>query len=127
EVHVDIGDRVRAGQELVQLSTALLETEVATREAALHQREAELANAAAALRRAQSLTARDVLAAADLDRLESEELAARARLESARADLATSELRLELARVVAPDDGIITQRTVTVGEVAQAGGEMLRL
>src|SRR5690606_21689351 len=98
EVHVDIGDRVHAGQELVQLSTALLETELATRAAALHQREAELANADAALRRAQSLTARDLVAAADLDRLESEQLAARARLESARADLDTSQLRLELAR-----------------------------
>lgn len=127
EVHVDVGDRVQAGQELVRLSTALLETELATRAAALQQREAELANAEAALRRARSLSARDALAAADLDRLESEQLAARARLESARADLATAELRVELARVLAPDDGIITERSVTVGQVAQAGGEMLRL
>src|SRR5690606_17069978 len=82
EVLVDIGDRVVAGQELLQLSTALLETELATRAAMLHQREAELANADASLRRAQSLSARDALAAADFDRLESEQLAARARLES---------------------------------------------
>ncbi len=127
EVHVDVGDRVRAGQELVRLSTALLETELATRAAALQQREAELANAESALRRAQSLSVREALAEADLDRLQSEQLGARARLEGARADLAMAELRREFARVRAPDDGIITERTVTVGQVAQAGGEMLRL
>ena len=69
----------------------------------------------------------NVLSRADLDRLVSEELAARARLESARADLETSELRLKFTSVTAPDDGIITSRTVTVGQVAQAGNEMLRL
>src|SRR5690606_25395613 len=40
EVYVDVGDEVRKGDELVQLSTSLLEAEVATREAALAQREA---------------------------------------------------------------------------------------
>ncbi len=29
--------------------------------------------------------------------------------------------------MVAPDDGVITSRTVTVGQIAQAGNEMLRL
>jgi RND family efflux transporter MFP subunit len=68
-----------------------------------------------------------VLSKADLDRLLSEQLAAESRLESARADLDTSLLRLKFTDVVAPDDGIITSRTVTVGQTAQAGSEMLRL
>src|SRR5690606_21614072 len=127
EVLVDVGDRVRAGQDLVRLSTALLETELATRAAARKQREAELLNADVSLRRARSLSAMDGLAEADLDRLASEQLAAQARLESAEADLENARLRLELARVTAPDDGVITARTVTVGQIAQAGTEMLRL
>ncbi|HEY8519006.1 MAG TPA: efflux RND transporter periplasmic adaptor subunit [Gammaproteobacteria bacterium] len=127
EVRVDVGDVVRKGDTLVQLSTALLEAEVATREAALAQRQAELANAEAALRRGEALAAMDALAEADLDRLRSEALAARARLESAEADLETSRLRLRFTSVTAPDDGVITSRTVTVGEIAQAGVEMLRL
>jgi RND family efflux transporter MFP subunit len=127
EVYVDVGDRVRKGQRLVALSTALLEAEVATKAAVLEQRRAELANASAALERGQSLGNMNLLSKADLDRLLSEELASRARLESARADLETSQLRLKFTDVTAPDDGIITSRTVTVGQIAQAGNEMLRL
>jgi RND family efflux transporter MFP subunit len=127
EVLVDVGDRVRKGQRLVSLSKALLEAEVATKQAMLSQREAELTNAASALERGRALAATNVLSKADLDRLTSEQLASQSRLESARADLDTSQLRLKFTEVVAPDDGVITSRTVTVGQIAQAGNEMLRL
>jgi RND family efflux transporter MFP subunit len=127
EVYVDVGDRVRKGQRLVSLSTALLEAEVATKQATLKQREAELMNAESALERGRSLATTNLLSKADLDRLTSEQLASQSRLESARADLETSQLRLKFTEVVAPDDGVITSRTVTVGQIAQAGNEMLRL
>jgi HlyD family secretion protein len=127
DVFVDVGDRVKKGQRLVALSTALLKAEVATKNATLKQREAELTNAQAALERGQSLATMNLLSKADLDRLTSEQLASQSRLESARADLETSQLRLEFTDVVAPDDGIITSRTVTVGQIAQAGAEMLRV
>ena len=127
EVLVDVGDRVRKGQRLVSLSTALLEAEVATKQAALKQREAELMNAQLALERGESLNRTNLISKADLDRLKSEQLASVSRLEAARADLETSQLRLKFTVVVAPDDGVITSRTVTVGQIAQAGIEMLRL
>ena len=127
DVFVDVGDRVKKGQRLVVLSTALLQAEVATKQATLKQREAELMNAQAALERGQSLATMNLLSKADLDRLLSEQLASQSRLESARADLDTSQLRLEFTDVTAPDDGVITSRTVTVGQIAQAGNEMLRL
>jgi RND family efflux transporter MFP subunit len=127
EVLVDVGDRVRKGQRLVSLSTALLTAEVATKQATLNQRDAELMNAQLTLERGEALASTNVLSKADLDRLKSEQLAALSRLEAARADLETSQLRLKFTDVVAPDDGIITSRTVTVGQIAQAGNEMLRL
>jgi HlyD family secretion protein len=68
-----------------------------------------------------------LLSDSDLDRLKADALARKAALESARADLETSTLRLKFTDVLAPDDGVITSRTVTVGQIAQAGGEMLRL
>src|SRR5919109_3054822 len=55
EVFVDVGDRVTKGQRLVAMSKALLEAEVATKEAMLNQRRAELTNAEAALERGKSL------------------------------------------------------------------------
>ena len=127
EVNVDVGDHVKRGQTLVELSTALLESDVATKQAILKQREAELANAESALARGKSLSNMNVLSEADLDKLSSDALVKRAAVESARADLDASQLRLKFTRVTAPDDGVITSRTVTVGQIAQAGGEMLRL
>jgi HlyD family secretion protein len=127
EVNVDVGDRVRRGQTLVELSTALLAAEVATKQAVLKQREAELVNAEAALARGESLSSMNVLSQADLDRLSADALAGRASVESARADLEASSLRLKFTNVTAPDDGLITSRTVTVGQIAQAGAEMLRV
>jgi RND family efflux transporter MFP subunit len=84
-------------------------------------------NAEAALERAEALSEQNLLSAADLDQLNADALGARAAVEAGRADLETSRLRLQFSRVTASDDGIITSRTVTVGQIAQAGVEMLRL
>ena len=126
-VNVDVGDRVRQGQELVRLSDELLVAEVASKRANVQQAQATLENAASALRRAQPLANSSVLSASDLDKLRSEEVAAQARVEVAKAELEGAALRLRYAHVTAPDDGVISSRTVTVGQIAQAGAEMLRL
>jgi HlyD family secretion protein len=127
EVLVDVGSRVRRGQVLVRLADELLRADMASRRASLSSAEASLENAAAALRRGESVATAGSLSQADLDRLRAEHVAAEARVETARADLETAELRLRYATVVAPDDGTITARTVSVGQIAQAGQEMLRM
>ena len=127
EVKVDVGDRVKRGQTLVELSTALLDAEVATKKATFAQREAQLVTDAAALERGDSLKSMNLISQADYDKLRSAALVSRAGVESAKADVDTSQLRLKFTNVTAPDDGVITARTVTVGQIAQAGSEMLRL
>jgi HlyD family secretion protein len=127
EVKVDVGDRVKRGQTLVELSTALLDAELATKKATLAQREAQLVTDAAALERGDSLKGMNLISQADYDKLKSAALVSRAGVESAKADVDTSTLRLKFTNVTAPDDGVITARTVTVGQIAQAGSEMLRL
>lgn len=127
EVKVDVGDHVKRGQTLVELSTALLDAEVATKQATLAQKDAQLVNDAASLERGESLKGMNLISQADYDKLKSAALSSRAGVESARADLQSSALRLKFTNVTAPDDGVITSRTVTVGQIAQAGGEMLRI
>jgi len=127
EVLVDVGDYVEQGQVLVKLSTSILETETKAREAALKQREAQAENARLAFERAQAVAERNLLSDADLDRLQSETLTAAAAVDAAKADLEAARQRLQFATVTSPDEGLITSRDVTVGQLAQAGGEMLRL
>lgn len=126
-VRVDVGDRVQRGQELVRLSSDLLEAEVAARRASLRQAQANFANADAALRRGTAVSASGALSVADLDSLRAQQLAAQANVQTGEAELQAAELRLKYTRVTAPDDGIVTSRTVNVGQVAQSGAEMLRL
>lgn len=126
-VLVDVGSRVQKGEPLVKLSEDMLQADLASRQASLHSAEAAEVNASAALRRAQTVAASGAVSAADIDRLKAEQIAAHARVESARADLQTAELRLRYSTVVAPDSGTVTSRTVSVGQIAQAGQEMLRL
>jgi RND family efflux transporter MFP subunit len=126
-VNVDVGDKVKRGQELVRLRDDLLTAELTSKRANLASTEASFENAAAAYRRAQSLSVAGALSQQDIDQLKSEELAARARVEVAKADLEGAELRLKYTRVLAPDDGVISVRNVAVGQIAATGGEMLRM
>jgi HlyD family secretion protein len=126
-VHVDVGDRVRRGQELVRLSSDLVDADVAARRANLRQTQANFANSDAALRRGALVSTSGALSVADLDRLKAEQLAAQASVQTSEADLHAAELRLRYTRVTAPDDGVVTARTVNVGQIAQSGAEMLRL
>ena len=126
-VNVDVGDKVRKGQELVRLSADMINAELASKRAAHRRRRRNSSTPARALRRAESLKGSGAVSAAEQERLESEELAARARVEAAEADREAAGLKLRYTRVLSPDDGVITSRTVVVGQIAQAGGEMLRL
>jgi RND family efflux transporter MFP subunit len=127
QVLVDVGSHVEKEQPLVRLATDMLEADLASKRAALRSAQASEVNAAAALRRGESISSSGALSAADLDRLKAEHIAAQARVETANADLTTSELRLRYGTVRAPDAGTITSRTVSVGQIAQAGTEMLRM
>ncbi len=55
EVRVDVGDKVRKGQELVRLADEMLAAEVASKKAAKAQADAQLITASSNLRRAESL------------------------------------------------------------------------
>jgi HlyD family secretion protein len=126
-VNVDVGDKVKRGQELVRLSDELLLADANSRRAAKNQAEAQLVTASSDRRRGDSLKDSGALSSSELEKLHNDELAAQAKVQQATADLEAAELKLRYARVLAPDDGVITSRTVVVGQVAQAGSEMLRL
>lgn len=126
-VKVDIGHTVKAGQELARLDDGLLASEVNARRAAVNKSQALADKAEADYRRAQTLEARKLLSTADLERRHSDWLAAQADSELARANLDSAELNLKNARITAPAAGVISARSVNLGEIAQVGKAMFRL
>lgn len=127
EVRVNVGDRVRRGQELARLSSDTVQADLAQTRAALAETQAALAEAQANAERARQLQTTGAISAQQIHQYLTAEQTARARVEAQAARLKAEALRLSQTRVLAPDDGIISARLATVGAVVQPGSELFRL
>jgi RND family efflux transporter MFP subunit len=126
-VRVNVGDVVKRGQVLATFAADTVQAEVAQTRAALAETEAMLAEAAANAQRARELQTTGALSAQQIAQYLTAERTAQARLDAQRAASKTQELRLRQTQVLAPDDGIISSRSATVGAVLPAGQELFRL
>ncbi len=127
EVRVNVGDSVRRGQVLARFAPDLLQADLAQSRAAVAEGEATLAEASANAQRARELQASGALSAQQINQLLTAESTARARLEALRAGARIQQLRLQQTQVLAPDDGVISSRSATVGAVVPSGTELFRL
>jgi RND family efflux transporter MFP subunit len=127
ELLVQVGDKVKRGQLLARFSEGILATEMAQQNAALAEAEATLADAQSNARRAIQLKESGAISVQQINQYATARNTASARVTAARASLQASHLRLQQARIVAPDDGVISSRSATVGAVAQSGQELFRL
>lgn len=127
DVKVNVGDVVRRGQVLATFSADLARADLAQMKAAVAEAEATAAEAAANAQRARELQASGALSAQQINQYLTAERTAQARLEAQRAALRVQELRLAQTEVLAPDNGVISARSATVGAVVPAGAELFRL
>jgi len=127
EVRVNVGDAVKAGQVLATFSADTVQADVAQARASLLEAQAHAAEAAANADRARSLQATGALSQQQIQQFTTAEQTARARVEAAQAALNAQQLRLKYTQVVAPDSGVISARTATVGAVVGAGAELFRM
>lgn len=143
-VLVDVNDRVKKGQLLVELDTAKLAAQLTKSEAALLSARASLAQASATVAEAQvalkrleavrRLSGGQLPAATELDtaqaalaRAQADEAAARAGITEAQATLATDRTNLEKASIRAPVDGVILTRAVEPGQAVAASLQAVTL
>ncbi|MEO8079978.1 MAG: efflux RND transporter periplasmic adaptor subunit [Caldimonas sp.] len=127
DVRVNVGDVVKRGQILATFATDTLDVDLAQSRAAVAEAEATLAEAAVNAQRAKSLEATGALSEATINQYVTAERTAKARLDAQRAASRSRQLKLSQTAVLAPDAGVISSRSATVGAVLPAGQELFRL
>lgn len=127
EVKVNVGDVVRRGQVLASFAAEMPSADLAQSKAAVAEAEATLAEAGANAQRARELQASGALSAQQINQYLTAERTAQARVDALRAAAQVQQLRLAQTQVLAPDDGVISARSATVGAVVPAGQELFRL
>jgi len=127
EVRVNVGDVVKAGDVLAVFSSDTVNADLAQAQATVREAEANAADAAANAARARTLQNSGALSAQQISQYNTAEQTANARIASTKAALAIQQLRLKYTRVVAPDSGVISARSATVGAVVNPGVELFRM
>ena len=127
EVRVNVGDVVKRGQVLATFTADLVNADLAQSKATVAEAEANAADAAANAARARDLQTTGALSAQQINQYQTAERTAQARLDATRASAKVQQLRLAQTQVLAPDAGVISSRSATVGAVVPAGAELFRL
>ena len=127
DVRVNVGDVVKAGQVLATFATDSVQADVAQARASLLEAQANAADAAGNAERARSLQSSGALSTQQINQYQTLEKTAKARAEAAQAVLSAQQLRSRQTQVLAPDSGVISARTATVGSVVGSGAELFRM
>jgi RND family efflux transporter MFP subunit len=126
ELYVNVGDAVKKGQLLAKFTDEITSLDLDQQQAAVDEARARFVQAEAKAESSQKL--RDAGMISNLDNIQNKSNAqiAQAQLKAAEARVKAQKLRLAYTQVRAPDGGIISSRTATVGSVLQTGSEMFR-
>jgi membrane fusion protein (multidrug efflux system) len=126
-VVVEVGDRVAAGDPLVEIDRETFSLYLARAEAQLEAARANLALADKDLERKRDLRTDETIPQATLDQAESSFDLARANVAAAEAAVGLARRDFERSVVRAPADGAITERMVVAGQWADVGSGLLEL
>ncbi len=118
---VDVGDRVKAGQQLAVLDSEDLRLQRQAAQAALAAAESDRRLAKSEFDRVQTLFSRQLVSSSLLDQRKSALDAAIARVNQARAQASAATNQAEYSALMAPKAGVIAERMVEAGQVIAAG------
>lgn len=127
EVLVNVGDKVKRGQVLARFASGTISADLAQSKASLAETKAAAIEAAGNASRAKSIQNSGALSTQQIEQFLSAEASTKARVAAAEATLNLQSIKLGQTTVNAPDDGVISSRTATVGSVAAAGQELFKL
>ena len=127
EMLADVGSVVRKGQVLARLSSDSLTADLRSQEANVAQARGKSTQADAEAERARRLKDNGTLSEQKVLDYQVSAQTARATLDAALATLDTQRIALARARMVAIDDGIVTARSASLGQVVSSGTELFQL
>ena len=126
-VLVTLGNQVRRGDVMLEFDDQTLRAELDQLRANVAEAEAAVADAAANAQRARQVRDSGALSVQQVQQLLTSEATANARLQALRESVKLQQLRVKQARLLAPDDGIVSARSATLGAVVPAGMELFRI
>jgi RND family efflux transporter MFP subunit len=126
-MHVDAGDIVKQGALLMDLDPELAEIELERMDGELAQARIELADAERLSTEARSLAARGAFPKSGADSRETAVEVKRAMARQLEARTKQQRAIIERHRLVAPYDGVISQRLADAGEWVQTGSPVVEL
>ncbi|BCO25816.1 multidrug resistance protein MdtA [Rhodoferax lithotrophicus] len=127
EVLVDVGSVVKRGQLLARLADNSILADLRVQEAAVAQARAKLAQAKAEADRSRTVKDSGALSEQQVTAYVVAEQTAQASLDSALATLEAQRIKLAHTRILAIDDGVISSRSATLGNVVASGTELFQL
>jgi RND family efflux transporter MFP subunit len=125
--HVDFGDHISAGQEMVLIDVTSYEALARQSAANLARVVASAANAAQNLKRFENLQKDRIASTSDLEQAVAEAARAQADVKAAEAAEAIARLNLERSHVRAPFDGAVAQRIASVGDYVAVGAPIVKI
>jgi len=127
EVLVDVGSVVKRGQLLARLNDDTVQADLRSQQAAVAQARAKLAQAKAEADRSRIVKDSGALSEQQVTSYLIAEQTAQASLDAAVATLDSQRIKLAHTRILAVDDGIISSRSATLGNVVASGTELFQL
>lgn len=125
--HVELGQRVKAGQRLADLDPRDYELAVDAARAQVRAAQTQLELAQADFKRYQELKEQSFISGAELERRETTLKAAQAQWDQAQAQWRAQGNQVAYTRLTADHEGVVTAIEAEVGQVVAAGTPVLRV
>lgn len=126
-IYVNVGDKVRKGQQLISISDADLSAKLAQVNAGITEATAAYGNAEKDYKRFTALFKENSASQKELDDITANYNMAKARLEAAKQMKNEVNAQFSYANIRAPFSGIVTNKFIKVGDMANPGMPLLEV
>ncbi len=123
----EVGDRIQAGEPVAKLDEVFIKQQVIEEQSIIQSEKAKFDLHTKEVKRFSELLEHNNVARSQLDQAISDQAVARSNMASSRARLSQAKERLKRTRIVAPFDGVVSERLLQEGEWANNGSTVVRL